>query len=77
MKNEKIVKETLRREIKKSLHKLFEGKYKDKGETKDIKKRKDGWVLLDDKTRKVIGGPYKTKEEALQQLRAIQVHKHK
>ena len=41
-----------------------------------VRKRKDGWYVLSEKN-KVLGGPYKTKKEALKRLREIEYFKNK
>ncbi len=41
-----------------------------------IVKRKDGYFVLSEKTKKNLGGPYKTKEEALKRLRQVEYFKH-
>lgn len=41
-----------------------------------IQKRKDGYHVLSEKTRKNLGGPYKTREEAVKRLRQVEFFKH-
>lgn len=41
-----------------------------------IVKRKDGYHVLSEKTKKNLGGPYKTREEALKRLRQVEFFKH-
>lgn len=41
-----------------------------------IVKRKDGYHVLSEKTRKNLGGPYKTRDEALKRLRQVEFFKH-
>jgi hypothetical protein len=42
-----------------------------------IKKRKDGYYVLSEKTEKNLGGPYKTREEAVKRLRQVEFFKHR
>ena len=42
-----------------------------------IRKTAKGYVLLSKKTRKKLGGPYKTRDEALKRERQVQFFKHK
>ena len=42
-----------------------------------IIKRKDGYHVISEKTRKNLGGPYKTREEAVKRLRQVEYFKHK
>ncbi|HSW37309.1 MAG TPA: hypothetical protein VLG37_02985 [Candidatus Saccharimonadales bacterium] len=42
-----------------------------------IVKRKDGYHVLSEKTRKNLGGPYATKEQATKRLRQVEYFKHK
>ena len=42
-----------------------------------IIKRKDGYYVLSEKTRRNLGGPYKTREEAVKRLRQVEFFKHK
>lgn len=37
-----------------------------------LKKTKKGWVVLSPRTHKKLGGPYKTKKEAVRRLRQIE-----
>lgn len=41
-----------------------------------IVKRKAGYFVLTKKTRRNLGGPYKTREEALKRLRQVEFFKH-
>jgi len=41
-----------------------------------IVKRKAGYFVLSEKTRRNLGGPYKTKEEAVKRLRQVEYSKH-
>lgn len=41
-----------------------------------IIKRKAGYFVLSEKTKRNLGGPYKTREEALHRLRQIEFFKH-
>ena len=41
-----------------------------------IVKRKDGYFVLSEKTRRNLGGPYKTKAEASKRLRQVEFFKH-
>ncbi len=42
-----------------------------------IVKRKDGWYVISEKTGRNLGGPYKTKEEAVKRLRQVEYFKRK
>ncbi|HEX5482880.1 MAG TPA: hypothetical protein VFZ08_09680 [Terriglobia bacterium] len=42
-----------------------------------IKKVKEGYKVVSEKTGKNLGGPYKTKEEAQKRLRQVEFFKHK
>jgi hypothetical protein len=42
-----------------------------------IKKVKGGYKVLSEKTGKNLGGPYKTREEALRRLRQVEFFKHR
>lgn len=42
-----------------------------------IKKVKEGYKVVSEKTGKNLGGPYKTKEEAKKRLRQVEFFKHK
>ena len=42
-----------------------------------IAKRKAGYFVLSEKTRRNLGGPYKTKEEAVVRLRHVEFFKHR
>ncbi len=41
-----------------------------------IVKKKDGYHVLSKKTHRNLGGPYKTREEALKRLRQVEYFKH-
>ncbi len=41
-----------------------------------IRKRKDGYYVLSEKTQKKLGGPYKTREAAVKRLRQVEFFKH-
>jgi hypothetical protein len=41
-----------------------------------IKKVKGGYKVLSEKTGKNLGGPYKTREEAVKRLRQVEYFKH-
>jgi hypothetical protein len=41
-----------------------------------IVKRKDGYHVLSEKTRRNLGGPYKTRAEAEKRLRQVEFFKH-
>ena len=41
-----------------------------------IKKVKGGYEVVSEKTRKNLGGPYKTREEATKRLRQVEFFKH-
>lgn len=41
-----------------------------------IVKRKDGYFVLSEKTRRNLGGPYKTREEAVKRLQQVEFFKH-
>lgn len=45
-------------------------------EISKIVKRKDGYHVISEKTGKNLGGPYKTKKEALKRLRQVEYFKH-
>ncbi len=40
-----------------------------------IVKRKDGYYVLSEKTRKNLGGPYKTRKEATKRLQQVEYFK--
>jgi hypothetical protein len=40
-----------------------------------IVKRKDGYYVLSEKSRKNLGGPYKTKKEAKKRLQQVEYFK--
>ena len=42
-----------------------------------IVKREDGYYVLSEKTKKNLGGPYKTREEAEKRLKQVEYFKHK
>ena len=42
-----------------------------------IVKTKKGWYVLAEGTRKNLGGPYKSKAEAVKRLRQVEYFKHK
>ena len=42
-----------------------------------IKKVKEGYKVLSEKTEKNLGGPYKTKDEAKKRLRQVEFFKRK
>ncbi len=41
-----------------------------------IVKKKDGYYVLSEKTKKNLGGPYKTEEETKKRLRQVEYFKH-
>lgn len=41
-----------------------------------IVKRKEGFYVLSETTRRNLGGPYKKREEALKRLRQVEYFKH-
>ncbi len=41
-----------------------------------IVKKKEGYFVLSKKTKRNLGGPYKTREEALKRLRQVEFFKH-
>lgn len=41
-----------------------------------IVKRKDGFYVLSEKTKRNLGGPYQTKDEAKKRLRQVEYFKH-
>jgi len=41
-----------------------------------IVKKKKGYYVLSKKSKKNLGGPYKTREEALKRLRQVEFFKH-
>lgn len=41
-----------------------------------IVKRKLGYFVISEKTRRNLGGPYKTREEAIRRLRQVEFFKH-
>jgi hypothetical protein len=41
-----------------------------------IVKRKAGYFVLSEKTKRNLGGPYKTREEAVKRLRQVEYFKH-
>lgn len=42
-----------------------------------IVKKTDGYYVLSEKTKRNLGGPYKTREEAVKRLREVEYFKHK
>ncbi len=42
-----------------------------------IVKKKDGYYVLSKKSRKNLGGPYKSREEAVKRLWQVEFFKHK
>lgn len=42
-----------------------------------IVKRKAGYFVLSKRTRENLGGPYTTREEALERLRQVEFFKHR
>ena len=42
-----------------------------------IKKVKEGYKVVSEKSGKNLGGPYKTKEEATKRLQQVEYFKHK
>ena len=41
-----------------------------------IVKKKEGYFVLSEKTKRNLGGPYKKREEALKRLRQVEYFKH-
>lgn len=41
-----------------------------------IVKRKAGYFVVSEKTRRNLGGPYKTRDEAKKRLRQVEYFKH-
>lgn len=41
-----------------------------------IVKRREGYFVLSEKTRRNLGGPYKTREEVVKRLRQVEFFKH-
>lgn len=41
-----------------------------------IRKKKDGYYVLSEKTQRNLGGPYKTRDEAVKRLRQVEFFKH-
>lgn len=41
-----------------------------------IVKKKNGYYVLSEKTKRSLGGPYKTEEEAKKRLRQVEYFKH-
>jgi hypothetical protein len=41
-----------------------------------IVKKEDGYYVLSEKTKRSLGGPYKTEEEARKRLRQVEFFKH-
>jgi hypothetical protein len=56
---------------------VFDGDavFKPRGESYMIKKVKDGYKVLSEKTGKNLGGPYKTKAEAKKRLQQVEYFK--
>ena len=42
-----------------------------------ITKRKAGYFVLSEKTRRNLGGPYQTREEAVKRLGQVEFFKHR
>ncbi len=42
-----------------------------------ITKRKDGYHVISEKTKKNLGGPYKTRAEAVKRLQQVEFFKHR
>lgn len=42
-----------------------------------IVKKKDGFYVLSEKTKRNLGGPYATEEEAKKRLRQVEFFKHR
>lgn len=42
-----------------------------------IRHTSKGWIVVSETTGRRLGGPYKTKEEALKRLRQVEYFKHK
>jgi len=42
-----------------------------------IVKRKKGYYVISEKTKRNLGGPYNTRERALKRLRQVEFFKHK
>ena len=42
-----------------------------------ITKRKDGYHVISEKAGKNLGGPYKTKAEAMKRLQQVEFFKHR
>jgi hypothetical protein len=42
-----------------------------------IVKRTAGYYVLSEKTRRNLGGPYKSREEAVKRLRQVEFFKHR
>lgn len=42
-----------------------------------IVKKKDGYYVLSEKTKRNLGGPYKTIDEAKKRLRQVEFFKHR
>jgi len=42
-----------------------------------IKKRKNGYYVVSEKTERNLGGPYKTRTEATKRLRQVEYFKHR
>lgn len=42
-----------------------------------IVKKKDGYYVISETTKRNLGGPYRTREAALKRLRQVEFFKHK
>ena len=42
-----------------------------------VVKRKKGYYVLSERTRRNLGGPYSTRKKALKRLRQVEYFKHK
>jgi len=42
-----------------------------------IVKRKNGYYVLSEKTKKNLGGPYSTRDEAVKRLQQVEFFKHR
>ena len=51
--------------------------HRDLQEVTMIKKVKEGYKVLSEKSGKNLGGPYKTREEAVKRLQQVEYFKHK
>ncbi len=41
-----------------------------------IVKKPDGYYVISEKTKRNLGGPYKTRDEAKKRLRQVEIFKH-